>query len=162
MKNKQRLQSIIFSIRRVYYLNILNLLILLAASSLLIFLSPRAVRAEAMLYIHGGLGDFEIKTNNHQDQSISKNDRKHIGLGMDLEREGYPLRVSFQWSFFETEEESEEGPEAEEEGEEEGEPEEGEGENAEEEGKTEAEGEEPGEQSEEEGESADEDEEESE
>lgn len=107
MRKSQRLKLIIFAIQWVYWLKILGLLILFATPSLLIFLSPRAVYADAMLSIHGGLGDCEIKTKDNQYQSDSKNSRRHIGLGMDLEKEGYPLRVSFQWALFTTEEESE-------------------------------------------------------
>lgn len=107
MIKKNRLQFIIFAIRWVYCLKILGLLILLAALTLSIFLYPRTVHAEAMLYINGGWGDFEIKTKDDQIQSVSENTRRHTGFGMDLNKEGYPLRVSFQWSFFETEEETE-------------------------------------------------------
>jgi hypothetical protein len=110
MKKKQRLQSIIFTFQWVYWLQILGLLILLIAPFLILFLFPRAVHAEAMFSIHGGLGDFQIKTKKTKDdqfQSVSKNSRRHVGLGLDLEKEGYPLRVSLQWTLFTTEEESE-------------------------------------------------------
>lgn len=103
------LRPIIFAVRCKYGFKISGLLILLTIIFLqsLFFLSPRVIHADTMLYIQGGFGDFEIKTKDALVQSDSKNSRRHFGLGMDLEKEGYPLRVSFKWGFFETGEETE-------------------------------------------------------
>lgn len=110
MNKKQRLQSTICAFKWVYWLKILGLFILFTTPFLLIFLSPRAVHSEAIFSVDGGLGDFQIKTKETKDaqfQSDSKNSRRHVSLGLDLEKEGYPLRVSLQWNLFTTEEEPE-------------------------------------------------------
>lgn len=107
MIKNQRLLSFIFSIQWRYWLQIEALLILLALPFFFLFLSPRAIHADERLSIDGGLGNFQIKAKHDQFQSDSKNTRRHISLGMDLEKDEYPLRISFQGTFFVTDEESE-------------------------------------------------------
>jgi hypothetical protein len=109
MIKRKKSQSIIFAILQINGFKTLGLLVLLTIPfvQLISPLSPRDVYADTMLNVHGGFGDFEIKTTDDMIQSISKNNRRHLGIGMNLEKEGYPLKVSFKLGFFETEEETE-------------------------------------------------------
>lgn len=70
-------------------------------------LFPKVVHAEATFSIDGGLGNFQIKAKNDQFRSESKNSRRHVSLGIDTEKDRYPMRFTFQGIFFSTDEKSE-------------------------------------------------------
>lgn len=75
------------------------LLIILTFIAILFLSFPKNVPA-LTLFLDSGIGSVQIEAKNDQFMSCSKLTRRHIGLGLELEKEGYPLRVLFQGIFF--------------------------------------------------------------
>lgn len=71
-----------------------------------LFFYSRPVKAQE-ISIKGGGGIVQINVNADQLSNCSKITRRHVGLGLDLKKEGHPLRLSFQGLFFTSNETSE-------------------------------------------------------
>jgi len=109
IKNQKQLTSSVFSNKWKFLLQILTLFIIILPMSIVqLCLYPKVVQSEALFYIDGGLGNFQIKAKNDQFRSESENSRRHVSLGIDLEKDRYPMRFKFQGTFFSTDEKSEE------------------------------------------------------
>ena len=65
-------------------------------------ISNGVIHAQELVSVKVGAGNIQIKTKNDQFHSDSKLDAWHAGLGLDLEKEEYPLRIVFRGSYFST------------------------------------------------------------
>jgi len=88
------------------YFNILWFIFFLSWS--LILLLPFHIYAEELVSVHAGLGNLKTRASNEHFDSESKSTQRHVGLGLEFEKDRYPLRISLQGLYFTTDEESEE------------------------------------------------------
>lgn len=73
----------------------------------LILLSPLHIHAEELLSVHAGLGSLQFRAKNEHFDSDSENTQRFVGLGLEFEKDRYPLRISLQGRYFITDGESE-------------------------------------------------------